>query len=220
MDNNEFYSQYGQDKYLDQDVFKGKTNGFFIEIGANDGVRFSNTYFLEKNRNWKGICVEPHPSAFEKLKKNRQAKLINACIADSKIDNEFLKIEGYAEMLSGLVDKYDPAHIQRIENDLKNHGGSKDIIKIPSMTLDSIIKDNLLTEIDYCSIDTEGGEMDILETANLNENNIAVISVENNYYKKSLKRYMKKWGYSLIGKRGDDEFFKKKKSSFWFFDWS
>src|SRR5688572_349204 len=125
MKTTEYYSQDGQDKYLDEKVFKRKTNGFFIEIGANDGITFSNAYFLEKNRGWKGICVEPHPTAFEKLKKNRTAKLINACIADSEKEGEFMKIEGYGEMYSGLVSKYDEKHVKRIERDLAAYGGSK-----------------------------------------------------------------------------------------------
>lgn len=212
-----YYSQDGQDKYLDEKVFRRKINGFFIEVGANDGVTFSNTYYLEKERNWTGICVEPHPTAFEKLKKNRKATLINACIADADKEGEFMKIEGYGEMYSGLVSKYDEKHIYRIDRDLKAYGGSKETIKIPCLTLNSIIKNNNLTHIDYCSIDTEGGELDILETANLQENDITVISVENNYYEKSLKDFMKKFNYRLLGKVGADEFYTKKKPLFWFF---
>lgn len=54
----EYYSQFGQDKFLDQKIFKGKNSGFFLEIGADDGVRYSNTYFFEKFRGWQGICIE------------------------------------------------------------------------------------------------------------------------------------------------------------------
>lgn len=36
--------------------FKG---GIFIEAGANNGIRQSNTYYLEAVRGWKGILVEP-----------------------------------------------------------------------------------------------------------------------------------------------------------------
>ena len=67
MSNISYYSQDGQDRFLDQKFFKEKTAGTFIEVGANDGITYSNTYFLEKFRQWKGICIEPHPGAFEKL---------------------------------------------------------------------------------------------------------------------------------------------------------
>ena len=57
---NNTYSQLGQDL----DVIKHynfKENGFFVEIGANDGISLSNTYLLEKKYNWKGLCIEPLP---------------------------------------------------------------------------------------------------------------------------------------------------------------
>ena len=44
----EFYSQYGQDKFLFENFFKEKNNGFYLDIGAHDGITLSNTYFFEK----------------------------------------------------------------------------------------------------------------------------------------------------------------------------
>ena len=43
---NEYYSQYGQDKFLTEFLFKNKKNGIFVDIGANDGISFSNSYFF------------------------------------------------------------------------------------------------------------------------------------------------------------------------------
>ena len=70
------YGQYKQDKYLDT-LFKKKSNGTFVDIGAHDGVTFSNSYFFEKERNWKGICVEPIPEIFSKLDETRNCIKIN-----------------------------------------------------------------------------------------------------------------------------------------------
>ena len=53
-------SQIGQDRILDEQIFKGKQNGVFIEVGAFNGVSGSNTYFFEKERGWKGMLIEPH----------------------------------------------------------------------------------------------------------------------------------------------------------------
>jgi len=35
--------------------------GVFVEVGANDGVAQSNTYFLGRRRGWTGILIEPVP---------------------------------------------------------------------------------------------------------------------------------------------------------------
>jgi len=64
------HSQLGQDVEVVQ-FYNDKENGFFIEIGASDGIELSNTYLLETKYNWKGICCEPIPSRFEKLVVNR-----------------------------------------------------------------------------------------------------------------------------------------------------
>ena len=60
------FSQLQQDievlKYYDY-----KHNGYFVEIGASDGIELSNTYLLETEYNWKGICVEPIPERYDLL---------------------------------------------------------------------------------------------------------------------------------------------------------
>ena len=42
-----YFSQDSQDKFVD-DYFKQKTNGIFLEVGAGDGIVFSNTCFLRE----------------------------------------------------------------------------------------------------------------------------------------------------------------------------
>ena len=43
-----FYSQHGQDKYLEHNVFKGYKNGVFVDVGAYDGKLINNTLYLKK----------------------------------------------------------------------------------------------------------------------------------------------------------------------------
>ena len=54
------FSQQGQDMFLDRVIFKSRVrNGFFIEAGADDLLKDSNTLFFELERDWTGILVEP-----------------------------------------------------------------------------------------------------------------------------------------------------------------
>ena len=39
-------------------------NGYFVELGANDGINQSNTFFFEKKRNWKGVLIEPYKNNY------------------------------------------------------------------------------------------------------------------------------------------------------------
>ena len=43
-----FYSQYGQDKYLETNIFKGYKNGFYVDVGSHDGIIINNTLYFEK----------------------------------------------------------------------------------------------------------------------------------------------------------------------------
>ena len=73
-------SQIGQDFWVYGEVFDEMRNGFFLDLGAYDGVLFSNTYILEKRYNWDGICVEANPEVFLELKRNRKVTSVNACL--------------------------------------------------------------------------------------------------------------------------------------------
>ena len=66
-----FYSQDGQDIYLENNVFKGYKNGFYVDVGAHDGISINNTLYFEKNNNWTGINIEPIKKVFDKLVINR-----------------------------------------------------------------------------------------------------------------------------------------------------
>src|SRR3954469_18651828 len=75
------YSQSRQDLYVAIKVFAAKRNGFFLELGAGDGLWISNTLLLERQFNWTGILIEP-TSVFERLRKNRPNCICDpSCIA-------------------------------------------------------------------------------------------------------------------------------------------
>ena len=61
-----YKSQIGQDKWV-YSVIGDKKKGYFIEIGAANGIDLSNTFFFEKTLQWDGICVEPNPNFKDEL---------------------------------------------------------------------------------------------------------------------------------------------------------
>lgn len=202
-----YKSQYGQDEYLDKKIFNGLQNGIFLDIGANDGVFYSNTWFFEKIKKWKGICVEPIPSTFQKLVESRNCTNINGCIASTPGVLKFIQVSGYAEMLSGLFDHLDENHLARIDREIKQHGGSKEIIEVKSYQFNNLLKENNISHVNYCSIDTEGNEFDILSSINFDEVTIDAFSIENNNLEKKTENFMKTKGYRLVKRLGVDEIY-------------
>ena len=68
----DYKHDFKNDEFADKYIFKNKRNGYFVEIGACDGVNYSQCYFFEKNRNWDGIAIEPQKRFKNQLLKNRK----------------------------------------------------------------------------------------------------------------------------------------------------
>ena len=143
-----YYSQYGQDKWIIEKFFSDKKDGTFVDIGAHDGVTFSNTYFLE-SAGWKGVAVEPIKEVYEKLIKNRQCITVNGCISAKTGKENFRVISGPAEMLSGLVSEFDARHLKRIERDIKSYGGEIKDIEIKSYNFNDLLDGFKISQVDY-----------------------------------------------------------------------
>jgi FkbM family methyltransferase len=208
---NKYYSQCGQDKYLNEIIFKGKKRGTFLDIGANDGVTFSNTFFFEKELEWKGICVEPLKSAFEKLSKVRNSININACASDKDKLDSFLSVTGYGEMLSGLKSKYDARHLQRINETIKEFGGEVNEIEVQCIDINKVLLQNNFANIDFVSVDTEGNELEILKAIDFHRIQIKAITVENNYKSLDFNLFLSSKGFAKIKILDSDEIYVNKK---------
>lgn len=206
-----YYSQKGQDKFLNEVIFKNKKGGVFVEIGAHDGISFSNSYFFEKNLGWSGICVEPNPYVFNELKSNRNCITEQLCISDSNTKKEFLLCTGYMlEMYSGLLDNYDPRHLERINTEMHLFGGDKQVIWIDCRTLKNLFEKHQIKYIDFLSIDIEGGEKTALQSIDFESVTINVIIVENNFNEMDVREYLEAKDYLFKVRIGKDDIYVRK----------
>ena len=182
------YSQLGQDMAV-ANFFQLRRGGYFIDIGAWDGVEISNTYMLESQLDWKGICVEPLPDKFNLLQKNRSCICIQAA-AYSKggLEFEFAVAEG----LSGIVQHID-AHKEALE---------KNRIKVQTKTLTDIMdQHNAPSFIEYLSIDTEGSELEVLNGIDWDRYSFGYINIEHNFIeprRTEMRNFLKERGYSFL----------------------
>ncbi|NND82018.1 MAG: FkbM family methyltransferase [Gammaproteobacteria bacterium] len=198
-----YYSQCGQDKWLLENLFRDQQSGTFVDIGAHDGVSFSNTYRMEQV-GWQGLAIEPMPEAFEKLQNNRSCITVNGCVSDSERSAKFRLITGYSQMLSGLVEEYDERHLQRIDRELEIHGGSRRDIDVECFRLDRLCGDHNFAEIDFLNLDVEGAELTVLKSIDFSALTIRVIAVENNYADYRIPSLLSKFGFSLHSIAGDE----------------
>lgn len=201
-----FYSQDNQDKYLENNIFKGYKNGFYVDVGAHDGVSLNNTLYFEKNNNWTGINIEPIKNVFDKLVSNRPTAInLNCAVSKNDGETDFLCNSASTEMLSGIKDTFDPRNLQRLEYENGITGSTTEVIKVNTKKLETICDENNVSHIHYLSIDVEGAEFEVIQSIDFGKVFIDVIGFENNYYDKSVPiiKYLENKNFEVINKSLD-----------------
>lgn len=158
------YSQFQEDVFLNQHIFKNKQNGTYIELGALDGVLFSNTKFFEDSLNWTGILIEPHPDKFQELTHNRPNNfLFNNLVSCHEEPLKFRYfVDGHAAV-SGVENTLSQFHFDEFFDKYINILPQNSIFINPK-TLTDIVKESGLTHIDLLSLDVEGHEYEVLKS--------------------------------------------------------
>lgn len=142
-----------------------KEYGYFIEFGAADGIKFSNSYLLESKYNWSGVCAEPIPSQFKKLVENR------ACSVDPRV----------VYNTTGSFVNFKINEISLDESKIVTDLDDGDI-SVETVTLVDLVREyNAPKEIDYMSIDTEGTEYEIISNFDFLNYDVKIITIEHNY---------------------------------------
>lgn len=189
-------------------------NGFFIECGANDGITQSNTYYLEKRKNWRGILVEGIPELYKKCKTNRPKALVynNVLVAEDYTDSHMEMT--FANLMSVVADTSleDKERYIREGIECQNIANSY-TVSVPVTTLGKILEENNITEVDFFSLDVEGYELEVLKGIDLDNFNIKYILVEilTEDLKKSISERICKTGeYKLIDQLSQHDYLFKK----------
>ncbi len=132
-------------------------NGFYVELGANDGILQSNTKFFEQYLNWTGILIEPGKKIFEKLKINRPNNiLINKCMVSN--DYKYNTIKG--DFSEGCL-------MSSVNGERLQDNQTVEIIEVACSTLEKEFDENKVEKINFLSLDVEGYELEVLKGINL-----------------------------------------------------
>lgn len=175
----EFHSYQGQDRFI-VTATNGQRGGFFLDSGASDGRRGSNTFALERDFGWRGICVEPNDVLFERLRNQRTSVCVNCCLYDQDTDVEFFEA---AEVYGGIIESYDPSHLQFAQAFVRAKGASAQAayVRKPARSVASLLREHHVPRvIDYWSLDTEGSELAILRSFPFSEYIVRFLTVEHN----------------------------------------
>ena len=141
-----------------------------MELGANDGVTFSNTLALELNRQWRGVLIEPIESLYRSAVRNRNSRrnyIVRSACVSFGFTADTVKMT-YSNLMSVA---------EGLENDIENplaHAelgfkwipgtdwGKSEIV--PAQTLNEILHAaNAPRQIQLLSLDVEGAELEVLK---------------------------------------------------------
>ena len=116
----------------------------------------------------------------------------------------------YGKGLSGIISRYDPRHLKRIHEELKNRQNKGyRIIDVECISINELLEKHRIFRIDFCSIDTEGGELEILKSIDMNRHKFDVVCVENNYGSTRIQNLMASMGFKMVTRLNIDEVYKR-----------
>ena len=170
-----------------------KRNGYFVEFGATNGMKNSNTWLLETQKGWTGIVAEPNPMWHQSLVSNRNCHVETMCVSSKSGELvDFLTTNDTDPELSGIARFSEGDHFA----ETRRKGVS---IKVSTISLDDLLgKYGAPDVIDYISIDTEGSELDILENFSISRR-FRLLSVESNVANaKKIDDLLSKHGYQKV----------------------
>lgn len=155
-----FYGQALEDQFLYETYFKDKTNGAYIELGALDGVLYSNTKFFEDQFGWKGILIEPNIHQYKLLEQNRPNNyLFNNLVSNIKEKVVFKYFVDEYAGVSGIKQTLPTEHYSCFFDSINSPQGE---CTMTPTTLTNIVKQTDIQYFDLLSLDVEGHEYEVL----------------------------------------------------------
>jgi FkbM family methyltransferase len=148
-----------------------------LDVGANDGITFSNSYALVQN-GWNATLLEPSPKAYEKLislhGKNDRVQCLNYGISTTSGESDFFESGGH----NGSSDVSLYSSID--QNEIKRWGNSVafDKIKAKFKTYQEFLGDVNHKNFDFVTIDIEGYDWYLLNQMDLTALGVKMLIVE------------------------------------------
>jgi FkbM family methyltransferase len=168
-----------------------RSDGFFVEVGANEPKTGSQTWHLEE-RGWRGALVEPLAELAERLRRARPRSQVfeAACSSPEKRGEALLHVgewDGHSS-LEPRVDTPSTVYSRRV--------------RVKVMTLDEVLEEAHAERVDFVSIDTEGTELDVLKGFGLERWRPALLLIEDKVHSLDKHRHLKRHGYRLVKRTG------------------
>lgn len=187
-----FFSQIGQDEYYIEKIIQRRKGGKFLDVGAHDGIRTSNTYALEKYLGWTGVCIEANEELAKRCKQNRPgSQAIHAAVWSEEHEVVFQLPHSGNDFLSRI------GGLSVNENYF-----AQDFTQTIDVAMTARPLRDLLGPgkhyFDYFSLDVEGAELHALQGIDWENTSFGYVAIEFGHreeFRRSIESFMVARGY-------------------------
>lgn len=178
-----YHSQWGEDRWLVGNLHV-PLYGVFVDVGAGDGIRGSNTLYFE-NLGWRGLCVDADPRNHQRLRQRCCA--VDTCAVSATPGLRPFGMYTHKPSWSGL----------------DRRGTDYHEIIVACRTLEDILSQWHIDKIDLLSIDVEGTELDVWDSFDHTRHRPAIIIVEfddkhTNRHRRTIHSHVGRNSYELV----------------------
>ena len=167
--------------------FAGIDDGLVVDVGAADGLEFSNSRELIE-RGWRAILIEPEPVQFEKLANlyadNHRVKCLKMAVSPEVGFAKFYPCE-----LASTLSEVWKAHIEG-----KGFGYSEPI-EVLTTPLSMILDAQGCGAIDFLTIDAEGMDLAVMQSNDWTRHRPRLVCAESGSPVGGMTDYMATVGY-------------------------
>jgi FkbM family methyltransferase len=186
------YSQEHEETLI-RAFFQDRKNGFFLDVGASDFQHNSTTYYLEKHLGWRGIAVdalEEFRDGYERFRKGTQF-FASFVTSQAGAPKDFFRYERDTRISSGSLEQL--RGLPRVKDRYIK------TIKVPSVTLDQLLRAKGVEKVDFVSLDIEGFEPEALEGFDIGRYRPDLLCVEiQPHTRDRILSYFASHGYEVI----------------------
>ena len=202
------------------DLFADTT--YYVEAGANDGIKQSNTYYLEKVCGAKGLLVEPALNLYERLIQNRSSSNIFRCgaLVSKDFSSELVKLI-YCDLMTipvgtgeGPESGYELKHFNDGSSALPKAMLTPIIFGAQAFCLsDILVESEAPISIDLLSLDVEGAELGVLHGIDFELHSFRYILIET-WNIEAVEAFLLPKGYEPVHRLTDYDYLFRKKSNY------
>jgi FkbM family methyltransferase len=175
---------------LVREFFRDRPRGFFVEVGANDPKKDSQSWHLEQ-AGWTGILVEPLPDLAAELRRQRTAQVFEVACSSPDRAGQVMRLH-----VAGPFSSFDP--------NLAVTGMRADrVIDVKVRTLNDVLSEgNAHVPIDLMSVDVEGHELEVLSGFDFARWKPRLVLLEDHVSSLDKHHFMVRAGYALMRRTG------------------